>query len=201
MSRNLGIVLLVFVTGLGAGATYLLQQALAPRFATEQRASESQRMLDLLPADSYDNQPLEHPLAVTDVELESSTLLAGYLATLEGEPRAVVLRSRVTGYEAAIELLIAIDSHGRLIGVKTLQQAETPGLGAKIAAQPNPWLAGFNGKSLSEPNDSGWALKKDRGQFDQLAGATVTSRSVINAIHQALKYFDKHQGEWIGSAP
>lgn len=199
MTRNLGLVLLIIVIGLGAGATYLLQQALAPRFATEQRASESQRMLDLLPADSYDNQPLDHPLAVNDVELESSTLLAGYLATLKGEPRAVVLRSRVTGYEAAIELLIAIDSHGRLIGVKTLRQAETPGLGAMIAAPPNPWLAGFSGKSLNEPNDSGWALKKDRGQFDQLAGATITSRAVINAIHQALRYFDQHQSEWTGS--
>lgn len=201
MTRNLGLVLLMVAIGLGAGATYLLQHALAPRFATEQRASESQRLLDMLPAGSYDNLPLEQPLAVTDVELESSTLLAGYLATLKGIPRAVVLRSRVTGYEAAIELLIAIDSHGRLIGVKTLEQAETPGLGAVIAAHPNPWLAGFSGKSLNEPNASGWALKKDHGQFDQLAGATVTSRAVINAVHQALRYFDQHQSEWIGSAP
>lgn len=201
MTRNLGLVLLMVAIGLGAGATYLLQDALAPRFATEQRASESQRLLDMLPAGSYDNLPLEQPLAVTDVELESSTLLAGYLATFKGIPRAVVLRSRVSGYEAAIELLIAIDSHGRLIGVKTLKQAETPGLGAVIAARPNPWLARFSGKSLNEPNASGWALKKDQGQFDQLAGATITSRAVINAVHQALRYFDQHQSEWIGSAP
>ena len=201
MRRNLGILLLVLVTGLGAGATYWLQQALAPRISAEQRSIDNQRLLDVLPTDSYDNQPLEQPLAISDVALDSSTLLAGYLATREGKPRAVILRSRVTGYEAAIELLIAIDNQGKLIGVKTLKQAETPGLGAKIAAQPNPWLAGFSGKSRNDPGDSGWALKKDQGQFDQLAGATITSRAVISAVHQALRYFDEHQSQWMGSNP
>ncbi|MNT81085.1 Electron transport complex protein RnfG [compost metagenome] len=85
------------------------------------------------------------------------------------------------------------------MGVKVLKQAETPGLGGTIATQPNPWLRGFIGKSRQDPTDSGWALKKDQGRFDQLAGATITSRTVIGAMHDALRYFDEHQPQLVGS--
>ena len=97
-------------------------------------------------------------------------------------------------------LLIAIDSHGRLQGSKTLKQDETPGLGGRIAEQPNAWLQGFSGKSRTSPDDAAWALKKDNGQFDQIAGATITSRAVISALHDALRYFDEHRQQLLSGA-
>jgi Na+-translocating ferredoxin:NAD+ oxidoreductase subunit G len=199
MNRNLSVLMLVVVAGLGAGATFFLQHATAPQISAEQRLIESRRLFDMLPAGSYDNQPLDQPLALKDIALSKSTLLGGYLATAGGKPSAVILRSQTIGYEGAIELLIVIDVNGKLLGVKTLKQSETPGLGGKIADQPNPWLQGFFGKSRNDPGDSGWALKKDQGQFDQLTGATITSRAVISAIHDALRYFDEHQPQLIGS--
>ena len=90
---------------------------------------------------------------------------------------AVLLRTQIEGYAGVIELLIAIDANGRLLGVKTLRQKETPALGGLIGDWPNQWLATFTGKSRNAPDDAGWALKKDQGQFDQLAGATITSRA------------------------
>jgi electron transport complex protein RnfG len=113
----------------------------------------------------------------------------------------VLLRNQTEGYAAAIELLIAIDTNGKLLGVKTLKQNETPALGGPIGDWPNHWLQLFTGKSRGEPNDAGWALKKDQGQFDQMAGATITSRAAINAIHDALRYFDEHRSALLGSAP
>ncbi|MCU1749625.1 RnfABCDGE type electron transport complex subunit G [Pseudomonas sp. 6D_7.1_Bac1] len=199
MNRNLSVLILVLVAGLGAGATFFLQYATAPHISAEQRLIESRNLLDMLLPGSYDNQPLDQPLALKDVALSSSTLLGGYLATVGGKPSAVILRSQTIGYEGTIELLIVIDVNGKLLGVKTLKQSETPGLGGKIADQPNPWLQSFIGKSRVDPADSGWALKKDQGQFDQIAGATVTSRAVVSAIHDALRYFDEHQPQLTGS--
>ncbi|POA18785.1 electron transporter RnfG [Pseudomonas sp. FW300-N1A1] len=199
MNRYLSVLILVLVAGLGAGATLLVQRALTPHISSQQRLIENQRLLDMLPTSSYDNQPLDHPLALKDVALANSTLLGGYLATLEGQTSAILLLSRSMGHEAAIDLLIAIDPRGKLLGVKALKQAETPGLGGTIATQPNPWLRGFIGKSRQDPTDSGWALKKDQGRFDQLAGATITSRAVIGAVHDALRYFDEHQPQLVGS--
>jgi len=201
MSRASSVVIVVLLAGLGIGATYLVQQSSAPRIASEQRLIDSRNLLDLLPADSYDNQPLEQPLRLDDAVLTNSTLQSAYLATKAGQPSAVLLRSQVLGYAGSIDVLIAIGANGTLVGVKTLRQSETPGLGARIADWPNAWLNAFAGKSRSEPADNGWALKKDQGQFDQIAGATITSRAVINAIHDALRYFDEHRQQLVGNSP
>jgi electron transport complex protein RnfG len=198
MSRATSIAILVLLTGLGIGLTWLMQHTSAPRIAAEQRLIDSRNLLDLLPADSYDNQPLEQPLTLENPKLENSTLLMGYRASKSGQASAVLLRIQVLGYTGTIELLIAIDTSGRLIGVKTLKQSETPGLGARIADWPNAWLQGFSGKSSTDPADAGWALKKDQGQFDQIAGATTTSRAVINATHDALRYFDEYRQSLLG---
>ena len=199
MNRASSVVILVLLAGVGIGATYLAQQSSAPRIAAEQRVIDSRNLLDMLPADRYDNQPLEQPLRLDNTALTNSTLQGGYLATKAGQPVIVLLRSQALGYAGSIDLLIAIEANGKLVGVKTLKQSETPGLGARIADWPNSWLNAFAGKSRSEPTDNGWALKKDQGQFDQIAGATITSRAVINAIHDALRYFDEHRQQLIGS--
>lgn len=199
MSRASSAAILALLAVLGAGLTYLAQHGSAPRIAAEQRLIDSRNLLDLLPPDSYDNQPLEQPLRLENTALGNSTLLAGYRATKAGRACAVLLRSQVLGYAGAIDLLIAIDPDGRLLGVKTLKQTETPGLGARIADWPNTWLAGFSGRSRTDPGDNGWALKKDLGQFDQIAGATITSRAVIHATHDALRYFDEHRHSLLGS--
>ncbi|WP_160106337.1 RnfABCDGE type electron transport complex subunit G [Pseudomonas izuensis] len=199
MNRASSVAILVLLAGLGIGLTWLAQHSSAPRIAAEQRLIDSRKLLDLLPPDSYDNQPLEQPLTLENTALGNSTLLAGYRATRAGNAYAVLLRSQTLGYEGAIDLMIAIDLNGRLIGVKTLKQAETPGLGGRIADWPNAWLQMFSGKSRTDPDDKGWALKKDQGQFDQVAGATITSRAVINATHDALRYFDEHRQQLLGN--
>ncbi|WPN46256.1 RnfABCDGE type electron transport complex subunit G [Pseudomonas sp. P8_241] len=199
MSRASNIAILVLLATLGIGLTWLAQYSSAPRIAADQRLIDTRNLLDLLAADSYDNQPLEQPLPLENTKLENSTLLTGYRASKAGKACAVLLRSKTLGYAGAIELLIAIDANGRLIGVKTLKQSETPGLGARIADWPNTWLQALSDKSRTELADAGWALKKDQGQFDQIAGATITSRAVINATHDALRYFDGHRQALLGS--
>ena len=199
MKRASSVVILVLLAGLGIGATYFAHHTSAPRIAAEQRLIDSRNLLDLLPPENYDNHPLEQPLDLANIPLANSTLLGGNLATKAGQPSAVLLRSQTLGYEGKIELMIAIDANGKLLGVKALKQSETPGLGGKIADWPNAWLQAFTGKSRNDPGDTGWALKKDQGQFDQVAGATITSRAVISAIHDALRYFDEHRQPLIGS--
>jgi electron transport complex protein RnfG len=199
MNRTGSALTLLLLAMVGIGATYLLQSNSAPQIAAEHRLADSRKLLDVLPADSYDNQPLEQPLTLTDTGLSHSTLTAAYRATRNGQTVAVLLRNQTEGYAAAIELLIAIDTNGKLLGVKTLKQNETPALGGPIGDWPNHWLQTFTGKSRGEPNDAGWALKKDQGQFDQMAGATITSRAAINAIHDALRYFDEHRSALLGS--
>ena len=36
-----------------------------------------------------------------------------------------------------------------------------------------------------------WKVKKDGGEFDYMAGATITPRAVIKAVRNALLYFEQ----------
>lgn len=199
MKRRASALIVLLVAISGSAVTYLVQRVNAPEIAAAQRLIDNRQWLDLLAPQTYDNQPLQQPLTLTDTTLAHSQLTTGYRATLNGKPAAILLRSHTQGYAGAIELLIAIEPNGRLLAVKNLEQHETPTLGGHLADRPNAWLQAFIGKSSDAPTAAGWALKKDQGQFDQIAGATITSRAVLRAVHDALRYFDAHRAALLGS--
>ncbi|MDO8697945.1 MAG: electron transport complex subunit RsxG [Pseudomonas sp.] len=179
------------------GLVAITQQLTAPRIVAAERAAQTQLLNQLLPAGSFDNllQDSQVTLAV-DPLLGNRSPKNAYIARLSGQPSAVILPvTAADGYSGAIHLLVAIKANGQLAGVRVLKHKETPGLGDKIELAKSPWVRGFDGKSLSDPAESGWAVKKDLGQFDQFAGATITPRAVVKAVHQALQYFDAHKRE------
>ncbi|MBF0256499.1 MAG: RnfABCDGE type electron transport complex subunit G, partial [Gammaproteobacteria bacterium] len=82
---------------------------------------------------------------------------------------------------------------GRVLGVRVLAHAETPGLGDKIEVARDDWILDFNGLSLGNPPIERWQVKKDGGQFDAFSGATITPRAVVAAIREGLSFFQRHQ--------
>lgn len=179
------------------GLVAITQQATASRIVEAERAAKSQTLSQLLPASSFDNHLQDSQIQLAaDPLLGTSSSKAAYLATLNGQPSAVILQvTAPDGYSGAIQLLVAISTQGRVLAVRVLKHKETPGLGDKIELGKHSWIRSFDGKSLTDPDTSGWAVKKDQGQFDQFAGATITPRAVVKAVHQALQYFDAHQRE------
>jgi electron transport complex protein RnfG len=98
-------------------------------------------------------------------------------------------------------LIISIRSDGRIGGVRVISHKETPGLGDYIEIARNKWITVFNGTSLDSIKDSGWKVKKDGGTFDYMAGATITPRAVIKAVHKALQYYAQHREELLQRVP
>ena len=145
---------------------------------------------------------LAHAVAVAAArELGQRSPQSAYLALKDGAPSALILPvTAPDGYSGAIHLLVGIFADGRLAGVRVLGHKETPGLGDKIELAKSQWIRSFDGKSLSNPGAEGWAVKKDRGEFDQFAGATITPRAVVKAVHGALQYFDAHRAQLLGLA-
>ena len=178
------------------GVVAITQQGTATRIAAAEREAKAQALAQILPPGSYDNHLLDHPRQVFDPLLGNKTPSPAYLATLQGKPAAVILQATAPdGYSGSIQLLIGIHADGRLAGVRVVGHKETPGLGDKIELAKSPWINSFVGQSLQSPDSAGWAVKKDGGQFDQFAGATITPRAVVKAVHKALQYFDAHQAE------
>ena len=141
-------------------------------------------------------QELDNDLANDTMLLPPSPLLGTdedtlvYRARLGGEPVAAILNSVApNGYNGRIHLLVGIYVDGSLAGVRVVKHAETPGLGDAIEVRKSPWITGFDGKSLDDPNTERWRVKRDGGEFDQFTGATITPRAVVAAVRNALLYY------------
>ncbi|QEY70260.1 electron transport complex subunit RsxG [Pseudomonas denitrificans (nom. rej.)] len=187
---------------LAASVVATVHQLTAQRIDTAQREARGRTLLELLPRGSYDNHPLETEVSAFDPKLLGRDEPApAYLARLQGQTTAVVLQPVARdGYGGSIQLLVGVTAQGRLLGVRVVAHHETPGQGDRIELGKSDWLHGFDGRSLSDPAEAGWKVKKDGGQFDQFAGATVTPRAVVKATHLALQYFDAHKSELLAPA-
>ncbi|RVU86365.1 electron transport complex subunit RsxG [Leucothrix sargassi] len=153
------------------------------------RQMRLQRLQEVVPASLYDNDLL------TTVQTQSLALKGlgsvtnVYTATQSGEVTATVYEVVSTqGYSGPINLLVAVDASGVLTGVRVVSHKETPGLGDKIETAKSDWILGFAGKSLSNPEEALWKVRKDGGEFDQFTGATITPRAVVNGVREVLKY-------------
>lgn len=116
------------------------------------------------------------------------------MARRDGQVLAIVLPLRAPdGYIAPIDLIAAITPDGKIGAIHVVTQRETPGLGDAIDSSKSEWLQQFVGRSLESTPDDRWNIKNGSGDFDGITGATVTSRTVIDAVHNALRYFELHR--------
>ncbi|MES9968400.1 MAG: electron transport complex subunit RsxG [Candidatus Thiodiazotropha sp.] len=185
----------VLLGGFSTLATALL---VAGNIATKDAIQERQRedLLDSLaqvvPDARYDNDLLAHPLEIMDEKGKPVTI---YRGTVGAQVNALAWEISGQGYAGEMRLILGLDAEGKVLGVRVLSHAETPGLGDKIEVAKDPWILGFNGLSLGNPPKGEWAVKKDGGRFDQFSGATITPRGVVGAIKDGLTFFNQHRTE------
>ena len=136
-------------------------------------------------------------LAVTDAELLGRDgPVDVFVLTQQGAPMATVFGTVAPhGYNATIDLLIGVSPLGAVTGVRALRHRETKGLGDAIEVAKSDWILQFDGKTLSSPPTELWAIRHDEGELDAIAGATVTSRTVVAAVKNTLLYFEQHRDE------
>lgn len=177
----------VFTTLLIAG-TYLQTR---DRIAEEKRRAEEKALLEIVPRARHDNSMLDDtltlPVDASGLGLQESK--RAYIARRGETAVAVILPvTAPDGYSGGIDLIVGINADGTVAGVRTLAHKETPGLGDGVDIKKSNWILDFNGRSLGNPEPARWAVKKDRGVFDQFTGATITPRAVVAATRRALEY-------------
>lgn len=185
---------------LTAGLVALVQTNTKERIIEQEAQARLSALYELLPESYRDNDLLadSYPLYKED----NSQALEVFLARKKDAVTAIVLPwTAPDGYTAPIQLLVAIDVDGALIGVRVVSHKETPGLGDKIELAKSDWILNFDGLSLTNTASDKWAVKKDGGQFDQLTGATITPRAVVSSVYGALKFFELHKVELLNQAP
>ena len=120
-----------------------------------------------------------------------------YRATKDGKITGIAYAIEGSGYGGPISLILGLDADGKILGVRATAFKETPGLGDKIDPAKSDWITRFTGLSLGNPVPDKWKVKKDGGQFDQFAGATITPRGVVAAIKGGLDFFAAHKSEFL----
>jgi len=179
---------------LTAAAISLTYVAGSESIAANKAAAKARALAEVMPPHLYDQSLLSAPQKLVDYgELNVNSEAVGYAAVKSGNTQAIVLPVIAKdGYSGAISLLVGIDQHGFIQGVRAIEHKETPGLGDKVERKKSPWVDSFNGRSLANTPADDWAVTKDGGVFDGFTGATITPRAVVNAVHQGLLYHQRH---------
>jgi len=186
-----------------AGLISVTQVQTETRIANNIKEAKSSALNEIIPPEQHDNELLEDTVTINDPRLiADEEAQEGYLVRRDGEVIAVILPTIAPdGYTGKIRSIVGIFADGNIAGVRVLTHRETPGLGDKIEAKKSDWIHQFVGKSLASPAPHRWAVNKDGGAFDQLTGATITPRAVVNSVHRALVYFEENRDTLITSSP
>jgi electron transport complex protein RnfG len=160
--------------------------------------NESQALLRVLhtvvPAGSHDND-LAADRVLLPVDGDDRELRPVYRARLDGAPVAAVVTTVAAGYAGPIRLLVAIAPDGTVLAARAVDHGETPGIGDFIDARRSDWMQTFGGRRLDRPAPERWRLRSETGEFDGVAGATITARAVVTGVRHALEYANTHPQE------
>jgi electron transport complex protein RnfG len=186
----------------GVGLVAVTHAMTDGRIAENQRQAMLDKLKAIVPEERVANDPLEDKAVVSRQDLLGTAETEVMRVRDTDEDVAVVLQPVVPdGYAGPIRLLVSVLTDGSVGGVRVLEHHETPGLGDKIDERKDDWIIDqFTGKSLNNPPMEDWAVKRDGGEFDQFTGATITPRSIVNAVKNTLLYVEE-QGEALYQMP
>lgn len=173
------IVVLSVICAVSAGLLALVSNFTKEPIAKALREEKLKALREVLPP--YDNEPDQDVVKVDNRDV--------YIARKDGRAIGYALSTvSHNGYGGDIVVLVGISPESDITGIEILQMAETPGLGAKI--QTPAFRDAFKGKSLTNAT---WKVKKDNGDFPEFAGATISPRAVVSAVHSGLEFFKNNK--------
>ena len=132
----------------------------------------------VLKAETYeplDKAALGLPAAIDKVNIDS----VSEARDASGNVVGYVIETTFSGAQGTITQATGVDSDFLCSGISIIAHSETSGLGAVAASTSQAgedWRAQFTGQGESI------ALTKAGGEIDAISGATITSRTITNAV-------------------
>jgi electron transport complex protein RnfG len=104
------------------------------------------------------------------------------------------------GFADVVRLIFGYDPARRqLLGIKVLENKETPGLGDKIE-KDTAFVGQFTEAATPLRGVKVGRATGDPHEIDMITGATISSRVVIRIVNDALERFDPLIGAWLAEA-
>jgi electron transport complex protein RnfG len=183
------MIVLSLICGIAGVTLAALKQVTAP-IIEEQVLTYVQAPAIESVLNDYDNNPIKDRRKF-DVDGRTVTV---FPALKGGKLTGVAFETSGKGYGGDIGVMVGFDvqaMHLTGIGITTLK--ETPGVGARVAE--HGYTTQFRGHALESVE-----LKKDGGDIEAVAGATISSTGTVIAVQRAVVIFnalkDKLAGGW-----
>lgn len=194
---------LLFFTVIGTAILAFTFNLTYELIAQSEDAAKLKLINQIVPAARYDNDLIKDGITLPPTpQLGTEKDTIAYLGRLKGEPSVIVLEAIAPdGYSGKIGMIVAINYDGTINGVRVVTHKETPGLGDYIDIAKNAWINLFATASHQRLQENDWKVKKDGGQIDYMAGATITPRAVAKAVHNALHYFEENRSRLFAEMP
>ncbi len=168
----------------------LTYEVTKPMIAENERSALEGAVMEVIPgAVAGENLKFENG-ALKEVPLAEAEIYAGLNS--EGRRIGYALTGEARGYADVIRVLFGYDpEREEIVGMQVLASNETPGLGDKIAKDPE-FQANFQGLDASLDHEivtvkSG--EKTEPWQIDGISGATVSSMAVGKAVNDSTQYW------------
>ena len=163
------------IASAGVGAVNMIT---ADAIAEANAAATTQAVANVLP--SFENTE------VSEQTIDDMTITV-YTATNAGQTVGYAVESMTkNGFGGVIRMMVGFAPNGQILNVNVLQQAETPGLGTKMADEDNALLRSIKDKKAWEIE---FKVKKDGGELDALTAATISSRAYYDAVERAYRAY------------
>lgn len=107
-----------------------------------------------------------------------------YSISRNGDFQGWAVKCSPMGFKGNIEMIVGVLPDGSCKAVRIISHTETPGLGARV--EEDPFLSQFDGTS------GGLEVKVN---IAEVAGATISSRAVTNAVNAAIEAVSAIGGE------
>ena len=163
------------IASAGVGAVNMIT---ADAIAEANAAATKQAISNVLP--TFENTEVSEQ-TIDDMPIKV------YTATNGDEKVGYAVESMTkNGFGGVIRMMVGFAPDGQILNVNVLQQAETPGLGTKMADEGNVLLGSIKDKKAWEIE---FKVKKDGGELDALTAATISSRAYYDAVQRAYQAY------------
>jgi len=169
MNETLHMLLVLFVASvLSAAALTIVYEKTQPLIEKNNGNSLDLELHEVLPnAEQFEE---------ISFNVSGTNIVQTYKGLSNNRIVGYVFLSRTPGFSDYIKILIGTNKQ-QITDVKIIENAETPGLGSRITE--DSFLSQFRNKDINTH------------EFDAIAGATISSSAVINAITETESFINK----------
>jgi electron transport complex protein RnfG len=180
LNMTMSLVVITVIAGISLGFINDITKGPKAKAKLERKVNALKQVLP-----EFNNNPEEQvKLIKSDKIKDSIEIYTGMLDDLQ--IGTAVIGSSEKGYSGLVKLMVGFNPDGSIKNIVVLEQKETPGLGTKMKGEK--FIKQFRDKHPSEFN---LKPKKDGGDVDAIAGATISTRAFGEATQLAYDVFSE----------